>query len=104
MELIFAVVKVVLGDCKTPEIFVHRNRLARQRTISLHTERLLRTLCNRILIECFLLDRAILQMALAALVVADLAHLGNTTNILVYVVNSLLGLSSIECHALEVSL
>jgi len=50
------------------------------------------------------LDRAILQMALAALVVADLAHLGNTTNILVYVVNSLLGLSSVESYALEVSL
>ena len=43
-------------------------------------------------------------MALAALVIADLAHLGSTTNIFIYVFNALLGLPSIECYALEVSL
>lgn len=43
-------------------------------------------------------------MTLAALIVTDLAHLGSTTNILVYVVNTLMCFSSIECNTLEVSL
>jgi hypothetical protein len=60
VKLVFTVVKVVLRDSEAAQVFIHWDRLARKRTIRLHAERLLRTFSNRILIECFLLERAIL--------------------------------------------